>query len=134
MCTREQTLRVDKEQVTFNVFKAIKHHSSTDSCFQIDVIDRAVKGTYETDLLVETLDVCIVRSETTKAENIMVAEMAQNLAALPFMAYKRNWKYEPFGEAPKKFEPSIESPPTLELKTFRKKSWLLTSPNQSDHP
>ncbi|KAL2497425.1 RNA-directed DNA polymerase [Abeliophyllum distichum] len=85
------TLRVDKEQVTFNVFKAMKHLSSTNSCFQIDVIDRDVKGTYEEYLLAEPLEACIVRSETTIAENIVVVEMAQNLVALPSMAYKRNW-------------------------------------------
>ncbi|KAL2491673.1 Uncharacterized protein Adt_27301 [Abeliophyllum distichum] len=39
-------LRLNEEQVTFNVFKAIQYSSSSDSCFQIDIIDHEAANTF----------------------------------------------------------------------------------------
>ncbi|XP_062114322.1 uncharacterized protein LOC133825387 [Humulus lupulus] len=41
---REQKLRVQGEEVVFNVFKAMDYPRASDSCYNIDVVDRIVAG------------------------------------------------------------------------------------------
>ena len=40
----ELGLRVQEEEVTFNVFNAIKHPSDNDSCFKVDVLEAIVSN------------------------------------------------------------------------------------------
>ncbi|XP_038875099.1 uncharacterized protein LOC120067627 [Benincasa hispida] len=39
----ELTLRVNDENVAFNIFKSLKHHGEVNSCNMMDVIDRTVE-------------------------------------------------------------------------------------------
>ena len=58
----ELRLRVQEEEVTFNVFSVIKHPYENDSCFSVDVIEAIVSSQVgstdplETSLLHENLD------------------------------------------------------------------------------
>ncbi|KAL2461691.1 reverse transcriptase [Abeliophyllum distichum] len=85
-------LRVDNEQVIFNVFKAMKYPASSDSCFQVDVVDKLVADTFETEYPSDALAICMMCSESTKSEHP--------------------------GESPQRPVPSIEKAPALELKPF----------------
>ena len=40
-------LHVQDEQVTFNIFEAMKYPSEVDLCFQIDTIDKLVVETFK---------------------------------------------------------------------------------------
>ena len=40
----ELRLRVQEEEVTFNVFNAIKHPHDIDSCFQVDMLEAIVSS------------------------------------------------------------------------------------------
>lgn len=39
-------LRLGKEQISFNVFKAMRFSIESDSCFQIDVIDSVIENNF----------------------------------------------------------------------------------------
>ena len=39
------TLRVHDDEVTLNIFKAIKYSTNTDTCFQVDIIDKLMVET-----------------------------------------------------------------------------------------
>ena len=40
----ELRLRVQEEEVTFNVFNAIKHPHDNDNCFRVDVLEAIVSS------------------------------------------------------------------------------------------
>lgn len=82
-------LRVQDEQVTFNVFEAIKYPSEQDDCFQIDVVDRLVDETFKVEHLIDLLEVCITHTKFIKAENTEVGNYAHFLEASPFSFIER---------------------------------------------
>ena len=45
MCKRENLeLRVQDEEVTFNVFNAIKHPMESKSCFRVDIVEATMSN------------------------------------------------------------------------------------------
>ncbi|XP_022871978.1 uncharacterized protein LOC111391067 [Olea europaea var. sylvestris] len=46
---RKMIFRVDNEQVIFNMFKAMKHPLTLDTCCQVDVLEVLVADTFETE-------------------------------------------------------------------------------------
>ena len=42
-CHDHNILRINDEQVTFNVFKSMKYSFGVDTCFKIDAIDQFVE-------------------------------------------------------------------------------------------
>ena len=57
--------RVQDEQVTFNVFEAMKYPSEIDTCLQIDTIDKVIIESFRDTMPNDTLEACIVHSGTT---------------------------------------------------------------------
>ncbi|KAL2542521.1 Uncharacterized protein Adt_03499 [Abeliophyllum distichum] len=55
-------LRLSEEQVTFDVFKAIKYPTESDSCFKVDVVDDAVHENFHLHNPLDPLEACIVHS------------------------------------------------------------------------
>lgn len=71
------------EQVTFNVFKAMKYPSTTDTCFNIDVIDELVVEMFEEIYPKEPLEACLVQSGTSDSKNSKISNCAHYLEASP---------------------------------------------------
>jgi hypothetical protein len=108
-------LRVQDEQVTFNILKAIKYPSEFDSCLRVDVVDHVVADSLY-GLFKDSLETCLARSSTTKDGDPEVEHVAHYLGATSSCSYKR----EPYFEDLKKNSspplPSLQRAPTLELK------------------
>ena len=77
-------LRVQDEQVTFNVFEAMKYPSKIDRCLQIDTIDKVIIESFCDTMPNDTLETCIVHSGTTQSANISIQKYAHYLEASPF--------------------------------------------------
>ncbi|XP_022843328.1 uncharacterized protein LOC111366873 [Olea europaea var. sylvestris] len=58
-------LRVDNEQVIFNMFKTIKHPLTSDTYFQVDVLEELVADTFETEHQIVLCEAKIVQSGAT---------------------------------------------------------------------
>ncbi|XP_022856898.1 uncharacterized protein LOC111377971 [Olea europaea var. sylvestris] len=58
-------LRLGEEQIAFNVFKAMKLPTESDSCFQVDIIDKAVEETFLLHGLPDAYEACIAQSQST---------------------------------------------------------------------
>lgn len=56
------TLRLGEEQVSFNVFKAMKYPNEPKSCFQIEVLDIEIRYNFELKKQPNIHEVCIVHS------------------------------------------------------------------------
>ncbi|KAL5579998.1 hypothetical protein UlMin_012440 [Ulmus minor] len=57
-------LRVQDEQVTFNLFEAMKFPSNMDSCFAISVLNRVVTETFHENFPISPLENCILHGRT----------------------------------------------------------------------
>ncbi|XP_022856117.1 uncharacterized protein LOC111377277, partial [Olea europaea var. sylvestris] len=104
-------LRVDNEQVIFNMFKAMKHPLTSDTCCQVDVLEKLVADTFETEHQTVLCEAEITQSGAASAEK---TECIVNLAKQPIG--RRHWQYESLGDNPSPPVPSVEKAPTLELK------------------
>ena len=110
-------LRINDEQVTFNVFKAMKFPSSSDTCFRIDAIDSVVDDKFQENKFEDLLEGCIAQSKDAQCEDEKIHESAMRMKANPPIPYYCRWQYETLEESTKKRpKPSIEEPLILELK------------------
>ena len=107
-------MKVQDQEVTFNVFKAMKFPSDEkeEECFRIDVVDSIIQ---DTDTIpMDKLEACI----TNMTDNELDAEILEYINYLdkPFH-FKSTTPVENL-DLPKKdrIKPSIEEPPQLELK------------------
>ena len=75
-------LRVQDEQVTFDVFEAMKFPSEVHSCFQINTLDRIILETFEERTPLLPLEACLVKSATIEEEDEGVRQCSELLAAL----------------------------------------------------
>ena len=106
----ELSLRVQEEEVTFNVCNAIKHPFENDNCFNVDVIEAIVSSQVgstdplETSLLHENLDA--LEDEEVKNYLLWMDSFEPN----------RRKYFEDLGASLSCPIPSIEQPPILEGK------------------
>ncbi|XP_075483716.1 uncharacterized protein LOC142523870 [Primulina tabacum] len=110
-------LRVGKKEITFNVFKALKHILHSDSCYRIDAFDSLVSNCVQ-DALRDPLEATLT---TELREDELDAEKAKIVAYLnDNQQCKRpiRMRFEDLRDRrdliPQKS--SLEEPPTLELK------------------
>ncbi|XP_022874252.1 uncharacterized protein LOC111393083 [Olea europaea var. sylvestris] len=74
-------LRLGEEQISFNVFKAMKFPTESDGCFQIDVIDRIIQDTFRPHHPSNTYEACIAHSQSTHTDS-NAGETSRALALL----------------------------------------------------
>ena len=87
----ELTMRVQNEEVTFNVFKAMKFPSDFEDCFRIDLIDKVVDEAYGNTTIRDPLEDSLVNSS--------------NVETLETMEYLNLLNYVPqFDKSKQKFE------------------------------
>ena len=107
----ELWFRVQGDEVVFNVFKALKYPSASDSCFCVSVLEEPSKGVKS---IKDPLELSLIASPeecagTEASEYVKWLNSSGNI-------YKK--KYEELRQVPERPLPSIEKPPALELKTL----------------
>jgi hypothetical protein len=104
-------LRMDNEQVIFNMFKAMKHPLTSDTCCQVDALDELVTDVFHATNPEKDHEANDAKLEEEKLEGTecMVNLVEQSNA-------KRHWQYESLGSNPTPSVPSVEKAPSLELK------------------
>ncbi|GLU07084.1 hypothetical protein SLE2022_240580 [Rubroshorea leprosula] len=108
-------LRVENEQVTFNVFDAMKYPSDIDSCFMMETIDETINEMLQEDCP-DLLEACVVHSKDITAENEDIREYAFHLEACPPFLNSKEPSIQDFRANMPRLKPSLEEPPKLELK------------------
>jgi len=91
------TLRVQDEEVSFNVFKAMKHPSNNDECYYIDIVDKVTIETFEKEIPILPLEACIIHSATITEENFKRRECANYLEATTPMPKYGKYQIEVLG-------------------------------------
>ncbi|KAL5580373.1 hypothetical protein UlMin_012815 [Ulmus minor] len=110
-------LRVQDEQVTFNVFEAMKFPSDVDACFEISVLDRVVAEKFHESFPSSSLENCIVNGQTIGTlDDEGIIECINNLDALPIFEGPKSLKFRELGVLNVNTISSIKKPPKLELK------------------
>ncbi|CAL2247629.1 unnamed protein product [Prunus armeniaca] len=104
------------ETVEFKVFDALSQPSITlDTCFSIDVVDHEVASKIVQKKSNDALEAVLTQEE----EDLYESEFQEVMAALEvFQPYPPSFRppLEPLGPSSTKLEPSIITPPKLELK------------------
>ncbi|XP_022889062.1 uncharacterized protein LOC111404494 [Olea europaea var. sylvestris] len=107
-------LRLGEEQISFNVFKAMKLPTKIDCCFQIDTIDKVIQDSFLLHNPSDAYEACIVHSQSMQSDSMEMKTCARFLDTnLP---YTRKRHFEELGVGPTKPLPSIQQPSKLELK------------------
>ncbi|KAL5557784.1 hypothetical protein UlMin_033995 [Ulmus minor] len=110
-------LRVQDEQVTFNVFEAMKYPSDVDACFEISVLDRVEAENFHESFPSSSLENCIVNGQTIGTlDDEGIIECVNNLDALPIFEGPKSLKFRELGVLNVNTISSIKEPPKLELK------------------
>ncbi|XP_070025162.1 uncharacterized protein [Nicotiana sylvestris] len=113
--TRELKMRLNDEEITFNVQKSMRRPSEFANCYLIDVVDVIVESDDEVLTIEDPLAACLMNLDEVNGEDL--AEWVLALEGRGF--WERNLEFEPLHlemrETPPG-KPSIEEPPKLELK------------------
>ncbi|GKV46238.1 hypothetical protein SLEP1_g53237 [Rubroshorea leprosula] len=100
-------LRVENEQVTFNVFDAMKYPSDIDSCFMMETIDETINEMLQ-EYCLDLLKACVVHSKDITAENEDIREYAFHLEACPLFLNSKEPSIQDFRANMPRFKPSLE--------------------------
>ncbi|XP_075523994.1 uncharacterized protein LOC142556419 [Primulina tabacum] len=110
-------LRVGEEEITFDVFNALKHTLDSDSCYRLDAFDYLVFN-YVQDALRDPLEATLTTESREDELNVEKAEIVAYLNANQQWKRPIRMRLEDLGDRrdliPQKS--SLEEPPTLELK------------------
>ncbi|XP_062114067.1 uncharacterized protein LOC133825091 [Humulus lupulus] len=107
----ELRLRVQGDEVVFNVFKALKYPSTSDSCFNISVLEEQEEG-------IKSIEDPLELSFFASSEECDGTETNEYVKWLNSSGKIYKKKYEELGQVPERPLPSIEKPPVLEIKTL----------------
>ena len=108
--TGELGLRVQEEEVTFNVFNTIKHPHDNDSSFRVDVLETIVSRQLGHS---EPLETSLTYDDPSSCEDETVQEYAKLMDSFDPNRIKY---FESLGASPSRLTPSIEKPPIMEEK------------------
>ncbi|XP_062080618.1 uncharacterized protein LOC133785389 [Humulus lupulus] len=109
----ELELRVQGEEVVFNVFKAMTYPKASDRCFSVDVVEEVVG---RKKLIEDPLELSLIVVDDVDGE-----ENDEAMSYLKWIKSSEPWKHKKFeelDEGPKRPLPSILKPPVLELKVL----------------
>ena len=92
-------MRVQDEQVTFNVFKALKFPFEADCCFKIDIVDQQAEQTFEISHTKDPLEACLTKGELLDPEDEEIQKYIALLEAVSFTDLHGKRKVEEQGIA-----------------------------------
>ncbi|XP_062086335.1 uncharacterized protein LOC133792444 [Humulus lupulus] len=112
----ELTMRVNDQQVTFSVFKAMKFSDDIEECSRLSVIETLVAETFHKEIRKADLGVNIFEDdeEFSKEEESQVTWVESSKPAMKFSKPYESLNLSEGNFKPPK--PSIQEPPKLELK------------------
>ncbi|XP_070008018.1 uncharacterized protein [Nicotiana sylvestris] len=113
--TGELKMRLNNEELTFNVHKSMRRPSEFANCSLIDAVDVVLEEDDATLNIKDPLAACLMNLDEANGEDL--AEWVLALEGQGF--WKRELEFEPLHLEEKKTppaKPSIEEPPKLELK------------------
>ena len=105
----ELKLRVQEEEVKFNVFEAVRHPAESDTCFMAEIVEAIVSSRSG---LTDPLETNLVENES---ENLS-EEAEEYVKWMDSFGHNRRKYFESLGEGVKTPVPSVEQPPKLEQK------------------
>ena len=103
----ELKLRVQEDEVKFNVFKAVRHPTESDTCFMAEIVEAIVSSQSG---LTDPLEASLVQSDS---EN-MGEEAEEYVKWMDSFKPNRRKYFESLGESAKMPMPSDEQPPKME--------------------
>lgn len=109
-------MRVHDQEVTFNVFKAMKFPTDEEECFRVDLVNKVLND--EVESLVDNEPLRSVMAGNSELEDEEFEELVHFLDTTPQFK-KLKTLVEPLkkaGETSIKLKPSLETPSELELK------------------
>ena len=102
-------LRVQEDEVKFNVFKAVRHPVESDMCFIVETVEAIVSSQSS---LTDPLEASLVQSDSEK-----LGEEAEGYVKwMDSFEPNRRKYYEPLGENTQTSVPFVEQPPKMEQK------------------
>ena len=105
----ELKLRVQEEEVKFNVFEAVRHPAESDTCFMADIVEVIVSSQSG---LTDPLETSLVENAS---ENLS-EEAEEYVKWMDSFGHNRRKYFESLSEGAKPPVPSIEQPPKMEQK------------------
>ena len=105
----ELKLRVQEDEVKFNVFEAVRHPAESDTCFMAEIVEAIVSSRSS---LTDPLETSLVENES---ENLS-EEAEEYVKWMDSFGHNRRKYFESQGEGVKTPVPSIEQPPKMEQK------------------
>lgn len=108
-------MRVEEDDVTFDVFKAMDFIFEVHSCFRIDDLDLVVVESYIVKISKPPLDVCLTHSPTCNSKREEVSEHLRYIEASPSYHPSTKLKVEK-QHSSSMLKPSIMESPKLGLK------------------
>ena len=105
----ELKLRVQEDEVKFNVFKAVRHPAESDTCFMAEIVEAIVSSQSG---LTDPLEASLVENDS---EN-MSEEAKEYVQWMDSFGPNRRKYFESLGEGAKTPVPSVEQPPVMEQK------------------
>ena len=105
----ELKLRVQEDEVKFNVFEAVRHPAESDTCFMTEIVEAIV---YSRSGLTDPLETSLVENES---ENLS-EEAEEYVKWMDSFGHNRRKYFESLGEGAKMPVPSVEQPPKMEQK------------------
>ncbi|XP_052206778.1 uncharacterized protein LOC127811105 [Diospyros lotus] len=107
-------LRLNDEQITFNVFEALKFPTASDSCFRIDILDKEIENTFALNQPSDPWEACVIHSQLEDTDLAMIEECVKYLQGSELI--QKGKHYKALGTGPPRPLPSIQQAPKLELK------------------
>ena len=105
----ELKLRVQEDEVKFNVFEAVRHPAESDTCFMTEIVEAIVSSRSG---LTDPLETSLVENES---ENLS-EEAEEYVKWMDSFGHNRRKYFESLGEGAKTPVPSVEQPPKMEQK------------------
>ena len=105
----ELKLRVQENEVKFNVFEAMRHSVESDTCFMAEIVEAIVSSQSG---LTDPLEASLVQNDS---EN-MSEEAEEYVKLMDSFEPNRRKYFESLGESAKTQVPSVEQPPKMEQK------------------
>ena len=105
----ELKLRVQEEEVKFNVFEAVRHPAESDTCFMAEMVE-AIESSRSG--LTDPLETSLVENESENLSD----EAEEYVKWMDSFGHNRRKYFESLGEGAKTLVSSIEQPPKMEQK------------------
>ena len=102
-------LRVQDDEVKFNVFEAVRHSTESDTCFTVEIVEAIVSSQSG---LIDPLETSLVQSESKE----LGEEAEEYVKWMDSFQPNRRKYYEPLGKNTQTPVPSFEQPPKMEQK------------------